>query len=48
MTKKFKEILLDIQSKTMKEQEQHLDNFIEKWKAGTEQVDDILVIGIRL
>ena len=48
MTKKFKEILLDIQSKTMKEQEQHLDNFIENWKSGTEQVDDILVIGIRL
>lgn len=48
MTKKFKEILLEIQSKPMKEQEQYLDNFIEKWKAGTEQVDDILVIGIRL
>lgn len=48
MTKKFKEILLEIQSKKMKEQEQHLDNFIENWKAGTEQVDDILVIGIRM
>ena len=48
MTKKFKEILLEIQSKTMKEQEQHLNNFIENWKAGTEQVDDILIIGIRL
>ena len=47
-TKKFKEILLSIQHKTMKEQEQHLDSFIENWKAGTEQVDDILVIGVRL
>jgi hypothetical protein len=47
-TKKFKQLLLDIQHKTMQEQEQHLDNFIEAWKAGTEQVDDILVIGIRL
>ncbi len=48
MTKRFKEILLSIQDKTTKEQEKHLDNFIENWKAGTEQVDDILVIGVRL
>jgi serine phosphatase RsbU (regulator of sigma subunit) len=47
-TKKFKEILLSIQNKTMKEQEQHLDNFIELWKDGTEQVDDILIIGVQL
>jgi uncharacterized membrane protein YgcG len=47
-TKRFKQILLDIQSKTMKEQEKHLDDFIENWKAGSEQVDDILVIGVRL
>jgi uncharacterized membrane protein YgcG len=32
----------------MQEQETYLDNFIENWKAGTEQVDDILVIGVRL
>jgi serine phosphatase RsbU (regulator of sigma subunit) len=48
MTKKMKEILVSIQNKTMPEQEQHLNNFVEDWKAGTEQVDDILVIGIRL
>ncbi|MBI3502271.1 MAG: tetratricopeptide repeat protein [Bacteroidetes bacterium] len=47
-TKKFKEILLSIQDKSLKEQEQHLDNFIEDWKGETEQVDDILVIGVRL
>ncbi len=47
-TKRFKEILVSIQDKTMKEQEQHLDNFIETWKGGTEQIDDILVIGVRL
>jgi ligand-binding sensor domain-containing protein/serine phosphatase RsbU (regulator of sigma subunit) len=47
-TKKFKQLLLSIQSKTMQEQEQYLDRFIEDWKAGTEQVDDILVIGIRI
>ena len=48
MTKKFKEILVDIQDKPMQEQGEYLDNFIENWKAGTEQVDDILVIGIRI
>jgi len=47
-TKKFKEILLSIQDKSLKEQGQHLDSFIEDWKAGTEQIDDILVIGVRL
>ncbi|MCE3278484.1 MAG: rapF [Bacteroidetes bacterium] len=48
MTRKFKEILVSLQNKTMQEQEQYLNTFIEDWKAGTEQVDDILVIGIRM
>jgi len=48
MTRKLKEILVGIQNKAMPEQELYLDNFVEDWKAGTEQVDDILVIGIRV
>ena len=48
MTKKFKEILLSIQDMSMQEQKKHLDNFVENWKAEIEQVDDILVIGVRL
>jgi serine phosphatase RsbU (regulator of sigma subunit) len=48
MTKKLKEILLAIHGNSMQEQEKLLDNFIETWKAGTEQIDDILVIGVRL
>ena len=48
MTKMFKEILLSIQDKSMQDQELYLDKFIEDWKAGTEQVDDILVIGVRV
>ena len=48
MTRKLKEILVSIQNKTMQEQEQYLDNFVEGWKGGNEQVDDILVIGIRV
>ena len=45
--KKFKEILISIQNKNMQEQESYLNNFIEEWKGGMEQVDDILVIGVR-
>ena len=48
MTKKLKEIVIAIQHKSMQEQEQHLNRFIDDWKSGTEQVDDILVIGIRV
>lgn len=48
MTKTLKEVIIEIQNKSMKEQEQHLDHFVENWKAGTEQVDDILIIGIRV
>jgi ligand-binding sensor domain-containing protein/serine phosphatase RsbU (regulator of sigma subunit) len=47
-TKKFKQILLDIQDKTMQEQERYLEDFIETWKGGTEQIDDILVIGVKV
>ena len=48
MTRKFKEILLSIQDKSMEEQKNYLDTFIEDWKGGMEQTDDILVIGIRI
>jgi len=53
--KSFKELLLTIYEKTMQQQEEILDKTIEDWKAhsdpegGTyEQIDDILVIGVRL
>lgn len=47
-TKKFKQLLLDICDKSMQQQKSHLENFIEDWKADAQQVDDILVIGVRL
>ena len=46
--KYFKEILLNIQNKTMLEQEHYLNQFFENWKKATEQVDDVLVIGVRV
>jgi len=47
-TKKFKQLLQGIQGQTMQEQQNYLDNYIKNWGLETEQVDDILVIGIRL
>ena len=52
MTKRFKEILIKIQDMDMKAQQAFMDKTIEDWKkpnpdATYEQVDDILVIGVR-
>jgi len=46
-SKSFKQILINIQEKTMIQQGKKLNDFIENWRAGTEQIDDILIIGIR-
>ncbi len=48
MSKKFRELLQQIQPMSMKEQEKILRNSIEEWMGSQEQSDDILVIGIRL
>ncbi len=48
MTGKFKDIILSIQHLTIKEQHDHLNDFIEKWMEDSEQVDDILVIGVKV
>ena len=47
-TKKFKQILFDIQSMPMEQQKEYLDHFLHQWTNGIEQVDDILVFGVRL
>jgi ligand-binding sensor domain-containing protein/serine phosphatase RsbU (regulator of sigma subunit) len=48
MTKRFKEILLGIQNQAMNMQHKTLDFEITEWMGSThEQVDDILVVGIR-
>jgi len=47
MTKKFKQMLLGIQNKNMSQQELELEKEFLTWKGNIEQVDDILVIGIR-
>jgi len=47
MTKTFKQILISSFGKSMREQKEFLDSFIEEWKGEGEQMDDILVIGFR-
>ncbi len=48
MTKKLKEILMSIQHLNMINQKKFLEDFFRQWKGENEQVDDVLVIGVRL
>jgi sigma-B regulation protein RsbU (phosphoserine phosphatase) len=48
MTKKFKETLLSISDLNMSGQQVFLKNYFDEWKGTQEQVDDVLVIGIRV
>jgi len=48
MSRKFKELLLEIHQKPMEEQKQILNNKFEEWKSGYQQLDDVLIIGTRL
>lgn len=47
-TKRFRELLLEIKEFSMEKQAERLEQFIEKWREKEEQLDDILVIGIRV
>tara|TARA_R110001592_G_scaffold257374_1_gene520941 strand:+ start:149 stop:1348 length:1200 start_codon:yes stop_codon:yes gene_type:complete len=44
---KFKTLLLSIQDKSMQNQKQDLADFFKEWQADMEQIDDVLVIGMR-
>ncbi|MFL5763779.1 MAG: tetratricopeptide repeat protein [Bacteroidia bacterium] len=46
--KQLQQLLLDISQKKMSEQKKILDATIEEWKGRLEQVDDILIIGVRI
>jgi tetratricopeptide (TPR) repeat protein len=47
-TRKFKNLLLEIQANSMQDQYHLLMQYFSKWKGDNQQVDDILVIGIRV
>lgn len=46
-TKKFKDVLLNNCHLSMNEQKEVLEATLEEWKGNVEQIDDILVIGIK-
>ncbi|MBK7134378.1 MAG: tetratricopeptide repeat protein [Bacteroidales bacterium] len=46
-TKKFKDLLINNCHLSMNEQKEVLENAFEEWKSNIEQIDDILVIGIK-
>ena len=48
MKKNFKNLLLSIQNKSILDQHDYLNDFIENWKGNMEQTDDILVIGVKI
>lgn len=48
MSKRFRELLFDIHEKPIDEQEKILDQTLKDWMGDMEQIDDILVIGIKL
>jgi len=48
MIKNFKKTLQDINSKSMAEQKRILEQTLDDWMHGTHQIDDILVMGVRI
>ena len=48
MTKNFKTLLLSIADRSMLVQKEEIGKTFKKWKGDFEQVDDVLVIGIRV
>jgi len=48
MIKQFQELLVSIHSQPMNIQKDILDSTFEEWKGSNDQVDDVLVVGIRI
>lgn len=48
MSKQFKELLCSIQQEPMETQKEILDTTIETWRGDTKQIDDIIVIGLKI
>ncbi len=47
-SKNLKQLLVDIHKKEMNEQKQILDNKFEKWRGNNEQIDDVILVGIKI
>ena len=47
MVKRFNELLLAMQAQSMSEQCKTLDETFENWRGQYQQIDDILIIGLK-
>ncbi len=47
-SRRFRRLLLQIQEKPMEDQKKILDDRLARWRGKIEQIDDILVVGIKL
>lgn len=48
MYRQFRETLIELSDRPMEEQRDELDRILDEWKGSYEQVDDILIIGVRV
>ena len=48
MRGKFKKMLIDVSRKPLKEQKLYIDELMNKWMSGHDQVDDMCVLGFKL
>ncbi len=46
--KPFKQLLLDIHKKLLQDQKTHLVSTFQNWKGNLDQVDDILILGVKI
>lgn len=46
--KQFRELLLDAQDKEIQKQDEHLEKVIDEWRGEIDQIDDIVVIGVKV
>jgi len=46
--RKFRELILEINKKEMKERKNYLDEFMKKWMNGGDQIDDMIVVGFEV
>lgn len=48
MTKRFRELLLEISHLPIKEQENRISQVFDRWKGKAHQIDDVLVMGMKI
>ncbi len=47
MNKKFSDLLIDLNPRNMKEQEDVLEKTFKEWRGELQQIDDVLIVGVR-